>query len=98
MKEFVEYAKSLTKAVENEYTRLHDKKISLETELAEINKRIALIEPKKKRIGIYKPEQMLCPVCFIDKDLSVEMKPVPSESTSDIFRCPHCSSEIEVEN
>lgn len=31
MKEFNEFAKSLTKAVENEYTRLHDKKISLET-------------------------------------------------------------------
>ena len=98
MKAFDEFAKEVLEQVNNENNALHGRKIALETELAEINEKMALIKPKKERATIYKAEQMSCPFCFIHKNLSIEMKPIPSESENDFFRCHDCSSEIEVKN
>lgn len=98
MKAFDNFAKEITGQVGNENEILHNKKVSLEAELAKTNELIAAIEPKRGHAVAYKSDQNFCPFCFIHNGISVEMKPIPSDSENDIFKCSHCSSEIEVKN
>ena len=98
MKAFDDFSKEVAEQVDNENKRLHNEKARLETELAKVDEQIFLAEQKKRRVVAYTSDGGLCPYCFIHNNLSIEMKPIPSDSELDIMKCKHCSSELEIES
>lgn len=74
---------------------LMTKSMHLKADLAKIDELIAAISQKKERFMSYRSNQYLCPYCFIHKKTSVEMRPIPSNSSIDIIKYSHCSSELE---
>lgn len=98
MKAFEDFVKELVREIDNRNAILNKKKNDLEVELANINKEIDSLIPAKSRAESYTVQDETCPRCRIHEGLTVKMKPIASENESDIFRCSHCSSEIEVEN
>jgi hypothetical protein len=98
MKAFDEFAKEVAGQVDNENQRLNNEKAKLETDLRKVSELIPLVEQKKRRVVAYTSDSGLCPFCFIHNNLSVEMKPVPSNSDIDIMKCKHCASELEIES
>lgn len=97
MKALNGFAKELGREINNRNAILNQKKSDLEVELTNIQKELDSLVPIKARAISYVPNKMLCPRCYIFEELAIEMKPIASESETDVFRCRHCSSEIEVE-
>lgn len=101
-KEFIDIAKNEIKAIKEKNSNLQQEENRIRNRLNDIAKMRSKFVIDKDALATYvsacTSNRYLCPFCFISSRNSVEMKPISSKNTNDIFKCPHCFSIIEVEN
>lgn len=82
-----------------ECLRLHQKIKDLEKEKAEAEAALQLARSAIQRFDNFNPNiggDLLCPDCWIYRDISSILIPIPSETDADLFRCKTCHMEISV--
>jgi len=98
-KEFLEIAGEFIQEVHHKHAQLQQEEEKLRNRLDEIKEErsnfaeIDTCMESYTACGCEYP----CPECFVNRSLTVEMSPMDSNNRLDIFRCPHCSLQIEIE-
>jgi len=99
-KEFLEVAQEEINTIKQENQTLDEEEHRITTRLDEISKIRSEFVIDNNSLNAYisacPSNRYTCPICFIRIGTSIEMKPIPGDNDTDIFKCSHCSSFIEV--
>lgn len=100
-KEFLEIAENEIEVIRNEYDNLQEEENRTRERLNEISEmRSKLGIPHdclKSYIAACSSNRYTCPYCFVRGNSSAQVEPIGSNDGTDVFECPHCSLQIEVE-
>ncbi|NQT22802.1 MAG: hypothetical protein HQ579_05100 [Candidatus Omnitrophica bacterium] len=100
-KEFLEAAENEIQLVRNEYDNLQNEENQITERLNEISEiRFKLViqnDALQSYVTACTSNRYTCPSCFIRNRQTIEISPISSQDANDIFKCPHCSLQIEVE-
>jgi hypothetical protein len=105
-KEFIDAAKNEIEAINEKDSDLQQEEDRIRNRLNEIaeirSKPVIKDDALQSYITACTSNLYTCPSCFISQNSIIEMRPIGSDNKNnvdiDIFKCPHCSSIIEVEN
>ncbi len=97
-KAFIQEAHRTVDEVRQQDQALEQEENKVRARLNEIEEMRSNFSKINTHINSYPPpeSEYPCPACWMVDSVSREMKPVPSDSEVDIFRCSHCGLEIEV--
>jgi len=95
----IETIKSKNKALQQEEDRIRNRL----NEIAEMRSKLVIKnDTLQSYVSACASNPYTCPSCFINQNSTIEMRPIGADNIDDIdvdvFKCPHCSTIIEVEN
>ena len=71
----------------------------LENRLAELRANCDLAKNSVGRLDQFAPEiggNYQCPMCWVSNGLHGDLRPIPSDTKDDLFRCENCNRTIEI--
>ena len=103
-KEFIDVAKNEIEAINEKDSALQQEENRIRNRLNDITEMRSKFVIKDNKLQAYisacASNPYTCPSCFVNQGSTIEMRPIESDNIDDInidvFKCPHCSSIIEV--
>jgi hypothetical protein len=80
-------------------TRIDQQILDLETRLAKLHAErndVSLAPDRAANMEVSIDNQYQCPWCWVMIGIHANMRPVPSDSAHDVFRCQKCRNELRV--
>jgi hypothetical protein len=103
-KEFISVAKNEIEAIKEKDSAFQQEENRIRNRLNDITIMRSKLVIKDNTLQAYistcASNPYTCPSCFINQGSTIEMRPIRSDNIDDVdidvFKCPHCSSIIEV--